>query len=84
MPIGTTRWVVTDPSREETFAPGSTRDVEIVDVQDTLHLDFTDMHFWGGPLRERGAYGKIDPSRAAGIARRVVGGFFAQITQTVK
>ena len=34
-----------------------------VDVKDTLHLDFTDMNFWGGPLRQRGAYGKIDPGR---------------------
>ena len=33
-----------------------------VDVKDTLHLDFTDMNFWGGPLRQRGAYGKIDPA----------------------
>ena len=36
-----------------------------VDVKDTLHLDFTDMNYWGGPLRQRGAYGKIDPARAA-------------------
>jgi predicted dienelactone hydrolase len=49
-----------------------------VDVKDTLHLDFTDMNFWGGPLRERGAYGKIDPARAAEITRMVVREFFAQ------
>lgn len=30
LPIGTTRWVVTDPSREELFAQGKKRDVEIV------------------------------------------------------
>lgn len=29
-PIGTTRWVVQDPSRQETFAPGKTREVEVV------------------------------------------------------
>jgi pimeloyl-ACP methyl ester carboxylesterase len=49
-----------------------------VDVADTLHLDFTDMNVWGGPLRERGAYGKIDPTRAALITRTVVRDFFAQ------
>jgi len=49
-----------------------------VDVKDTLHLDFTDMNFWGGPLRERGAYGKIDPRRAAEITRMIVREFFAQ------
>jgi predicted dienelactone hydrolase len=49
-----------------------------VDVKDTLHLDFTDMNFWGGPLCERGAYGKIDPARAAAITRTIVREFFAQ------
>src|SRR5829696_1460902 len=29
-PIGTTRWVVTDASRDETFAAGRKRDVEII------------------------------------------------------
>lgn len=49
-----------------------------VDVKDTLHLDFTDMNYWGGPLRQRGAYGRIDPARAAEITRMVVREFFAQ------
>lgn len=49
-----------------------------VDVADTLHLDFTDMNYWGGPLRQRGAYGKIDPARAAMITRTIVREFFAQ------
>ncbi|HUQ86281.1 MAG TPA: hypothetical protein VM096_01910 [Vicinamibacterales bacterium] len=49
-----------------------------VDVNDTLHIDFTDMNFWGGPLRERGGYGKIDPARAAAITRTVVREFFGQ------
>ncbi|MEO7158469.1 MAG: hypothetical protein ABI039_12955 [Vicinamibacterales bacterium] len=49
-----------------------------VDVKDTLHLDFTDMNYWGGPLRQRGAYGKIDPARAAEITRLIVREFFAQ------
>ena len=49
-----------------------------VDVKDTMHLDFTDMNFWGGPLRQRGAYGKIDPARAALVTRTIVREFFAQ------
>ena len=49
-----------------------------VDVSETLHLDFTDMNFWGGPLRERGAYGKIEPTRAAAITRLIVREFFSQ------
>jgi dienelactone hydrolase len=49
-----------------------------VDVSDTLHLDFTDMNFWGGPLRQRGAYGKIDPARAAEVTRTIVREFFGQ------
>jgi predicted dienelactone hydrolase len=49
-----------------------------VDVKDTLHLDFSDMNYWGGPLRQRGAYGKIDPGRAAEITRLVVREFFGQ------
>lgn len=49
-----------------------------IDVADALHLDFTDMNLWGGPLRQRGAYGKIDPVRAALVTRTVVREFFAQ------
>ncbi|MEO7132892.1 MAG: hypothetical protein ABI024_01615 [Vicinamibacterales bacterium] len=49
-----------------------------VDVKDTLHLDFTDMNYWGGPLRQRGAYGKIEPARAAEVTRIIVREFFAQ------
>ena len=30
LPIGTTRWVVTDPSRDESFAPGRKREVEVI------------------------------------------------------
>ena len=43
-----------------------------------MHLDFTDMNFWDGPLRQRGAFGKIDPARAADITRMVVREFFGQ------
>ena len=32
-----------------------------VDVKGTRHLDFSDMVFWGGPLRERPILGSIAP-----------------------
>lgn len=35
-----------------------------VDVAGTRHLDFCDMAFWGGPLRERAILGAMDPVRA--------------------
>ena len=49
-----------------------------VDVKDTLHIDFTDMNFWGGPLRQRGAFGAIAPARAAEVTRTIVREFFGQ------
>jgi pimeloyl-ACP methyl ester carboxylesterase len=49
-----------------------------VDVRDTLHLDFSDMPFWGGPLRDRGALGKMAPARAAEITRTIVRQYFDQ------
>jgi pimeloyl-ACP methyl ester carboxylesterase len=49
-----------------------------VDVRDTLHLDFSDMIFWGGPLRDRGALGTLTPVRAAEITRAIVRQYFDQ------
>jgi len=49
-----------------------------VDVQETRHLDFVDMAFWGGPLRERPVLGPIAPARIADITRAVVREFFDQ------
>jgi predicted dienelactone hydrolase len=49
-----------------------------VDVKDTLHLDFSDMNFWGGPLRQRGAFGAIGPARASELTRAIVREFFGQ------
>jgi predicted dienelactone hydrolase len=49
-----------------------------VDVADTLHIDFSEMNFWGGPLRQRGAFGKIAPERATELTRLIVRSFFAQ------
>jgi hypothetical protein len=36
------------------------------------------MNFWGGPLRQRGAFGKITPERATELTRLIVRSFFAQ------
>ena len=49
-----------------------------VDIADTRHLDFCDMTFWGGPLRERPVLGSIAPERVTAIARTVVREFFDQ------
>jgi predicted dienelactone hydrolase len=49
-----------------------------VDVADTLHLDFSEMNFWGGPLRQRGAFGTITPERATELTRLIVRSFFGQ------
>ena len=43
-----------------------------VDVRDTLHLEFSDMIFWAGPLRERGILGTMAPARASAITRAIV------------
>lgn len=48
-----------------------------VDVRNTLHLDFSDMILWGGPLRE-GVLGTIAPERAVEITRAVVRQYFDQ------
>jgi predicted dienelactone hydrolase len=48
------------------------------DVRDTRHLDFVDMAFWGGPLRERPVMGPIAPARITDITRVVVREFFDQ------
>ena len=49
-----------------------------VDVPGTKHLDFCDMAFWGGPLRERRILGDIDPVRATTITRTIVRQYFDQ------
>jgi len=49
-----------------------------VDVPGTRHLDFCDMAFWGGPLRERSVLGAIDPVRATAITRAIVRRYFDQ------
>jgi hypothetical protein len=47
-----------------------------VDVEGTLHLDFSDMIFWDGPLRDRKALGPIAAARAAEITRAIVRQYF--------
>ncbi len=49
-----------------------------VDVADTRHLDFSDMKFWGGPLKSFGAFGTITPERAASVTRQIVREYFDQ------
>lgn len=46
------------------------------DVRDTLHLDFSDVILWGGPLRK--ALGTLPPARAIEITRAIVRQYFDQ------
>jgi hypothetical protein len=72
--VGTTAWRLTDSSRLETFTTsGEFRQVEV-----TRHLDFCDMVFWGGPLRERPVLGTIVPARASEITSVIVRQYFDQ------
>jgi predicted dienelactone hydrolase len=48
-----------------------------VEVEDTLHLDFTDMNYWGGPLAKR-AFGALGAAHAAEVTRLTVREFFGQ------
>jgi len=48
------------------------------DVKDTRHLDFCDMTFWGGPLRERPVLGAIAPARVTEITRVLARKYFDQ------
>jgi alpha-beta hydrolase superfamily lysophospholipase len=49
-----------------------------IDVRDTGHLEFSDMPFWGGPLRERPVLGAMAPARATEITRTIVRQYFDQ------
>ncbi|HEX3531922.1 MAG TPA: hypothetical protein VH988_33100 [Thermoanaerobaculia bacterium] len=48
------------------------------DVRSTLHLDFSDMILWDGPLRQNGALGTLAPARAVEITRTIVREYFDQ------
>ena len=48
------------------------------DVRDTLHLDFSDLVLWDGPLRQSGALGTLPPQRAIEITRAIVRQYFDQ------
>jgi len=48
------------------------------DVRNTLHLDFSDMILWDGPLRQSGALGTLPPARAVEITRTIVREYFDQ------
>ena len=49
-----------------------------VDVADTRHLDFSDMAFWGGTLRQRPVLGTIAPARVNEITGVIVRQYFDQ------
>jgi pimeloyl-ACP methyl ester carboxylesterase len=49
-----------------------------VDVADTRHLDFNDMGFWGGPLRQIPVLGTIGAARAAEMTSVIVRQYFDQ------
>ena len=49
-----------------------------VDMKGTRHLEFSDMVFWGGPLRERSALGSLPAARAAELTALVVRQYFDQ------
>ena len=51
------------------------RPYQRVDVADTLHLDFSDMILWGGPLASR-MFGKLPPERAVAVTRQIVREYF--------
>ena len=47
-----------------------------VDVADTLHVDFSDMGLWGGPLAGRPMFGKLPAERAVAVTRQIVREYF--------
>jgi predicted dienelactone hydrolase len=49
-----------------------------VDVKNTRHLDFSDLNFWGGRLRDLPLLGGIEPARAAAVTRVIVREYFDQ------
>ena len=49
-----------------------------VDMKGTGHLEFSDMPFWAGPLRERKALGPLAPPRAAALTALIVRQYFDQ------
>ncbi|HEV8214763.1 MAG TPA: hypothetical protein VGP95_02980 [Gemmatimonadaceae bacterium] len=55
-----------------------------VDVDDTRHVDFSDMIFWGGPLKAAGASGSIAPNRAVELTRLIVRQYFDQELRGVR
>jgi hypothetical protein len=49
-----------------------------VDMKGTRHLEFSDMVFWGGPLRERRVLGTLAAARAAELTALIVRQYFDQ------
>jgi predicted dienelactone hydrolase len=57
---------------------GSAKPYYRVDMKGTRHLEFSDMPYWGGPLRERSALGTLAPARAAELTALIVRQYFDQ------
>ena len=49
-----------------------------VDVDDTLHNDFSEMGLWGGPLSGRPIFGKMPSLHAIALTRQIVREYFDQ------
>jgi pimeloyl-ACP methyl ester carboxylesterase len=49
-----------------------------VGIRDTGHLEFTDMVFWGGPLREKNVLKALPPARAVELTATIVRQYFDQ------
>jgi hypothetical protein len=49
-----------------------------VDVDGTLHNDFSDMVLWGGPLAGRPIFGTLPADRAVAVTRQIVREYFDQ------
>ena len=47
-------------------------------MKGTRHLEFSDMVFWGGPLRERPVLGTLAAARAAELTALIVRQYFDQ------
>ena len=50
-----------------------------VDVDRTLHVDFSDIGFWAPVIRERGIVGALAPERTTEITRTIVREYFDQV-----
>jgi dienelactone hydrolase len=50
-----------------------------LEVDRTLHADFTDVGFWSPVIREKGVIGALEPERTTQITRAIVREYFDQV-----